>query len=428
MNMQLAKGVRDVPPAEKIVKNKVLESLQRIFEIYGFMPLETPIIERYETLAAKGGAEEGSDCLKETFQFTDQGNRKLGLRFELTTSLARYVTMDPTFKLPFKRYELGPVFRDGPIKLGRYREFWQCDVDTIGSSSMLAEAEIVALVKAFFDEWGLDIVLKINNRKLLNGILEQSGIKDVKEALISIDKLDKIGVKGVSDELLGRGYTKKQVEGLFTFLKPGVTLSEIASLITSTEGKAGLAELQELFGYLDALKITCYQLDISLARGQAYYTGTLFEPYLADPKDGEPKCSLAGGGRYDNMIGKFMGGERVIPAVGISFGIEPIMDVLKARKKVSAKSAVSAFVVPISTPIESLLVAQQLRDAGIGTDIATGKKGVSKNLEYAAALGIPYVVIVGEDEVAQKKVLLRNMDSGTQELLTVKDVIKKLKK
>ena len=428
MDMQLAKGVRDINPEEKLVKNQVLDSLRRIFELYGFGPLETPILERYETLAAKGGAEEGSDCLKETFQLTDQGNRKLGLRFELTTSLARYVAMNPTLKLPFKRYEMGQVFRDGPIKLGRYRELWQCDMDTVGSSSMLADAEIVAMVDAFFRYWDIGIVIKINNRKLLNGILEQAGIKEVKEALISIDKLDKIGVKGVSDELIGRGYTKKQTEQLFMFLKPGMTLSEIASLMTSTEGKQGLAELQELFSYLDALKIDCYQLDISLARGQAYYTGTVFEPYLKQPGEGEPKGSLAGGGRYDNMVGKFAGGDRVIPAVGGSFGIEPIMDVFKARKKIGAKSAAAALVVPISTPLESLVVAKQLREGGIGTDIATGKKGVSKNLEYASALGISYVVIVGEDEVKQKKVLLRDMQTGTQELLTVKDVIKRLTK
>ncbi|MBI2573151.1 histidine--tRNA ligase [Candidatus Woesearchaeota archaeon] len=427
MDMQLAKGVRDVAPAEKIVKNKVLESMQRIFELYGFMPLETPIMERFETLAAKGGAEEGSDCLKETFQLTDQGSRKLGLRFELTTSLARYVAMDPTLKLPFKRYEMGPVFRDGPIKLGRYREFWQCDIDTIGSSSMLADAEIVAMVKAFFDVWGLDIVLKINNRKLLNGILEQAGIKDVKEALISIDKLDKIGVKGVSDELIGRGYTKKQVEGLFIFLKPGLTLDEIAPLITSAEGKQGLAELQEVFGYLDDLKIDCYQLDISLARGQAYYTGTLFEPYLVDPKEGEPKCSLAGGGRYDNMIGKFAGGGRIIPAVGISFGIEPIMDVLRSRGKVGNITLTKVYVVPINTAQASFGIVQELRNAGVAADIALGKKGVSKHFEYANALGIPYVVIVGEDELKQKKVMLRNMTDGTEQLLALKDVVKKLK-
>ena len=427
MNMQLAKGVRDVPPEEKIVKNRVLESLQRIFELYGFMPLETPIIERYETLAAKGGAEEGSDCLKETFQFTDQGDRKLGLRFELTTSLGRYVSMNPSLKLPFKRYELGAVFRDGPIKLGRYREFWQCDIDTIGSSSMLADAEIVAMTNAFFEQWDLDIVIKINNRKLLNGILAQAGITEMKEALIAIDKLDKIGVKGVSDELMQRGYNKKQTEQLFSFLKPGITLAQLEPLMTNAEGKAGLAELKELFSYLDSLKINCYQLDISLARGQAYYTGTLFEPYLKDPQEGEPKGSLAGGGRYDDMIGKFAGGGRIIPAVGISFGIEPIMDVLRNRGKVNSTTLTKVYVVPINTTQASLGIVQELRAAGLSSDIALGKKGVSKHFEYANALGIPYVMIIGEDELKQKKVMLKDMNDGTEQLVTVKDAIKRLK-
>ncbi len=426
MNMQLAKGVRDIAPEEKIVKNQVITSLQKIFELYGFMPLETPIIERYETLAAKGGAEEGSDCLKETFQLTDQGKRQLGLRFELTTSLARYVAMNPTLKLPFKRYEMGQVFRDGPIKLGRYRELWQCDIDTVGASSMLADAEIVAMAAAFFAEWKLDVVIKINNRKLLNGIMEQAGIKELKEAIIAIDKLDKIGVSGVSEELAQRGYTQKQIDALFSLLEPGVSLATLGPKMTSVEGMQGLAEVQELLKYVEGLDVNVV-FDVSLARGQAYYTGTVFEAYLTKPGENEPKGSLAGGGRYDDMVGKFAGGGRVIPAVGISFGLEPIMDVLKARNKVALKTRTRALVLPINTQAESFSIVQTLRAKGIAADIALGKKGVSKNLEYASSLGIPYVVIVGEDELRAKKVLVRDMDSGEEKLLALDDAIKELR-
>ena len=426
MNMQLAKGVRDINPEEKIVKNQVITSLQKIFELYGFMPLETPIIERYETLAAKGGAEEGSDCLKETFQLTDQGKRQLGLRFELTTSLARYVAMNPTLKLPFKRYEMGQVFRDGPIKLGRYRELWQCDIDTVGASSMLADAEIVAMAAAFFAEWKLDVVIKINNRKLLNGIMEQAGIKELKEAIIAIDKLDKIGVSGVSEELAQRGYTQKQIDALFSLLEPGVSLAKLGPKMTSVEGMQGLAEIQELLKYVEGLDVNVV-FDVSLARGQAYYTGTVFEAYLAKPGENEPKGSLAGGGRYDDMVGKFAGGGRVIPAVGISFGLEPIMDVLKARNKVALKTRTRALVLPINTQGESFSIVQTLRAKGIAADLALGKKGVSKNLEYASSLGIPYVVIVGEDELRAKKVLVRDMDSGEEKLLALDDAIKELR-
>ena len=182
MKLQTAKGVQDVPPEEKIVKNKVVSALQETFEAYGFAPLETPLLERYETLASKFAAGEASDALKETFKLTDQGKRNLGLRFDLTVPLARFVAMNPTMKMPFKRYELGPVFRDGPIRAGRVRQFWQCDVDTIGSKSMLAEAEILALVQKAFRKLNLDVVVKVNNRKLLNGILNQVRIKNKEEA------------------------------------------------------------------------------------------------------------------------------------------------------------------------------------------------------------------------------------------------------
>ena len=214
MELQTARGVRDIPPEEKIVKNKVVDTLRNAFEVYGFSPLETPIIERYETLAAKGGAGTSSDVMKETFKFKDPGKRNLGLRFELTTSLARFIGMNPQMKMPFKRYEIGAVFRDGPIKLGRYRQFWQCDVDIVGSKSMLSDAEVLSVVQTVFDNLSLDIVIKVNNRKLLNGILTQAGIKKKEEAIIAVDKLDKIGVKGVSEELIQRGYKPKQIESI----------------------------------------------------------------------------------------------------------------------------------------------------------------------------------------------------------------------
>ncbi len=425
--MQLAKGVRDVEPSQMIIKNKVLTIMRDVFELYGFLPLETPIIERYETLAAKGGAEEDSDCLKETFKFQDQGKRNLALRFELTTSLARYLSCNPNTKLPFKRYEMGEVFRDGPIKLGRYRELWQCDIDTVGTNSMLADAEIATMANAFFTQANLDVYFKINNRKLLDGILEQAGIKETKEAIISIDKLDKIFEKGVREELLTRGYTQKQCDGIFELIRDGISLSELKEKITSEKGKEGISELEELFTYLKAQGITNYKFDVSLARGQAYYTGTVMEAYLKNPAEKEPKGSLAGGGRYDDMVGKFIGGGRNVPAVGISFGLEPIMDVLTNRDEGTLKSTTKILVIPINTISDCLAITEQLRRQGIPSEIAMGKKGISKNLEYAASLNIPFVAIVGEDELKAKKIKLRNMISGSEELLTVAELIKELK-
>ncbi|MBT5924490.1 histidine--tRNA ligase, partial [Candidatus Woesearchaeota archaeon] len=389
---------------------------------YGFLPLETPIIERFETLAAKGGAGTASDALKETFTFQDQGKRKLGLRFELTTSLARYVTQNPTLKLPFKRYEMGPVFRDGPIKLGRYRQFWQCDVDTIGTASMLADAEIVSLAQTFFNFWNLNVVIKVNNRKLLNGILTQAGIKNKENALIAIDKLEKIGIPGVKKELQERKYTAVQIKKVLSCIQENITLPQLQKIMTDEEGKEGIEELKELFSYCKLLGVKNAMFDMSMVRGLSYYTGTVFEVFL---KKGKVTSSLAGGGRYDNMIGNFMGGNRIVPAVGIAFGIAPIMDVLK-EKETKTESIAKVYIIPINTVKESLKIAQTLRDKGINTDFALGKKGVSKNLQYANALRIPYTIIIGEDEVKKGKVTLRNMVSGNETLLTLSEVITQL--
>ena len=424
MELQTAKGVRDIPPEEKALKNKVVQTLTQVFELYGFAPLETPILERYETLAAKFAAGEASDALKETFRLKDQGDRELGLRFDLTVPLARFIAMNPTLKMPFKRYELGPVFRDGPIKLGRYRQFWQCDVDIIGSNSMLADAEVLAVVNAAFRKLKLDVVIKVNNRKILNGILAQAGITDKESAIIAIDKLDKIGKEGVTQELKVRGYANSQIERLFSLIKEGVTVKELKNKLTNPEGTAGITQLEELFGYLAELGVKNAVFDVSLARGLAYYTGTVLEAYL---KKGKITSSLAAGGRWDTMIGSFIGGNREIPAVGVAFGLEPIMDTLRLEGKVPGTPPAQVYVLPINTPKESLQIVQQLREQGISASISLGKKGVSKNLEYASSLGIPYVLIIGEDELKRNKVLLREMQTGTEQLLAVREVVNRLK-
>src|SRR3989338_2193389 len=375
MEIQTAKGVRDIPPEEKIIKNKIVDTLKEVFELYGFSPLETPILERLETLSSKFAAGEASDALKETFKLKDQGDRDLGMRFDLTVPLARFIAMNPNLKMPFKRYEVGTVFRDGSIKLGRYRELWQCDVDTIGSKSMLADAEVLAVVDAVFAQLELPIVIKVNNRKLLNGILEQAGITKKEEAIIAIDKLDKIGKKGVAEELLQRGFSKKQIEAMFEFIAEGVMLEDLKSKITAAEGVEGIKELEEVFLYLNEMGITSTVFEVSLARGLAYYTGTVDEAFL---KDGQIKSSLAGGGRWDGMIGKFMGGGREAAAGGIVFGLEASMDTLKLQNKVGGKTAVKVFVVPLGTVAESLKIVQELRKSGVNTGFSLGMKGMSK--------------------------------------------------
>lgn len=424
MNLQNAKGTQDIPPEEKALKNKLVDTLQKVFSLYGFYPLETPLLERYETLATKFAAGEASDALKEIFKLKDQGDRDLGLRFDLTVPLARYVAMNPNLKMPFKRYEVGPVFRDGPIKAGRMRQFWQCDFDIVGSSSMLADAECLAVLETGFNQLGLDVIIKVNNRKLLNGILEQVGITDKETALISIDKLDKIGEKGVTEELKERGFNSKQIKALFNLINPEQTLSTLKEVITVEEGIEGLNELTELFQYAEKMDLKKLKFIVSLARGLAYYTGTVFEVYA---QQSQITSSLAGGGRWDNMIGNFMGKNTLVPALGGSFGLVPIIEVLKEKGKISTGNLTQVYIIPINTINESLALVQELRTAGISTELSLGKKGVSKNLEYASSLKIPYVIIIGEQELQKNKVLLRDMQSGTETLLSVKDVVKKLK-
>lgn len=423
MELQNAKGVKDLTPEEKILKNKVVNTISKAFELYGFAPLETPILERFETLAAKYGAGAESDVLKETFKLQDQGGRQLGLRFEMTTSLARFVAQNPTLKLPFKVYQVGPVFRDGPIKAGREREFWQADADTLGTNSMLAEAEQIALLCDVFRELKFKFVIKLNNRKILNGILKQSGISEVREALIAIDKMDKIGKSGVAEELKQRKYSKAQIDKVFALLTAGATLSSLQKKITDSEGLQGLAELDELLGYLKIMGVKEVEFDLSLARGQAYYTGTVIEAYL---KNSAVTSSIAAGGRYDQMVGNFMGGGREIPAVGVSFGITPIMEQMKAQNKMEEKTPAKVLVIPINTVSQSLEIVQELRKNDVAADFALGKKGVSKNLEYANAFNIQYVAIIGEEELKKKKILLKDMVSGTEQMLSMKDLVKKL--
>ncbi|MBU1203678.1 MAG: histidine--tRNA ligase, partial [Nanoarchaeota archaeon] len=318
MKLETAKGMRDIPPEEKILQQEVVDKIRGIFERYGFSPLETPVVERWDVLSSKYAG--GSEILKETFKFKDQGKRELGLKYDLTVPFARFIGMNPNLKLPFKRYQIEKVFRDGPIKLGRYREFWQCDVDIAGSSNILADAEIVNLIVDVFKELGLKVIVKVNNRKLLNSILDYVGVKKEKweDVIISIDKLEKIGAVGVKKELEEKNVDASIVKKLVWILKLE-SLGDIQKVIGDCEG---IKELEELFGYVGSKNVI---FDACLARGLSYYTGTVFEAFL---KDSNIDSSVAGGGRYDEMIGNFVGGSRKIAAVGVSFGLSVIMKAL----------------------------------------------------------------------------------------------------
>lgn len=428
MKLETAKGVRDFPAQEKIIRNSMLKAIAKCFERFGFNPLETPLIERYEVLSAKFAAGETSDAIKEIFTFEDQGKRKLGLRFDLTLPLSRYVAMNPTMKMPFKRYELGRVYRDGPIKLGRYREFWQCDADIVGVKGMKAEVELILLALDVFEKLKLDAYIEVNNRKLLNGILDSLGITSNHDQVIMIlDKLNKIGLAGVEKELFEMGILRDKTKELTDIFDiRGTTnqiLKKLESRLQNEEGIEGVKELRLIFASLEKHSDRV-KLNISLARGLSYYTGTVFEGFL---KSNKIRSSICGGGRYDNMIGLFAN-NKDFPAVGISFGIEPITEFVKISKKGLKKTVTKVFVIPINTYEESSEIVQRLRKEGINSEIDLMDRGLSKNLSYANSFDIPFVVIVGEEELKQEKVKLRDTRTGKEELLTLEEAIKKLKK
>jgi histidyl-tRNA synthetase len=414
MELQLPRGMRDFPPEEKILRDEVISVLKGIFELYGFSPLETPVVERWEVLSAKYSG--GEEILKETFKLTDQGGRQLGLRYDLTVPLARFVGMNPTIKRPFKRYQIGTVYRDGPIKKGRTREFYQCDADIVGSSSPLADAECVQLALDVFEKLGIDVEVKINNRKVLYELAQAAEIPEelTEAAILSLDKLEKIGPDGVLREMIERGIARVSAERFLSGAQDREALKK----------GEGYRELEPV---LSALRDPRVVWTPSLARGLSYYTGTIYEVYA---KNSSVTGSLAAGGRYDNMIGQFLGGSEKIPAVGISFGLEPILEVLKEKhpNRIMRKMVTQVYVIPFKTLLaEGRAICQQLRRAGIKTDMDFSAKGISDGLKYANAYEIPFVVIVGPDEVAAGKVKLRDMRSGEEKLLTVDEVPHQIK-
>ncbi len=419
-----ARGMRDFLPEDSIMRQGIIDTLRRIFEKYGYSPLETPAIERYDVLSAKFAG--GAEILREVFRLQDQGGRELALRYDLTVPMCKVVGMNPNIPKPFKRYQIQPVWRDGPVKLGRYREFLQCDVDIVGTKSMLADAEILSIANEVFETLGLGVVIRVNNRKLLNGVLDYAGIKKNKmDAILSIDKLEKFGIKTVKEELETKNFEKGQIERLMKILKTRgkneEILNKVGKIIKSREGREGADELKELLEYCELMGLEI-QIDISLARGLEYYTGPVYEVYL---KKSKVTSSVAGGGRYDRMIGMFIGrGE--YPATGISFGLEPIIEAMKERKREKVRTVTQVLVIPIKTLKESIKIAKTLRRLGVKSEIDLMGRGISNNLNYANSMGIPYVVFVGKQELAKKRLKLRDMRTGKEILLKTEEIPKKI--
>ncbi|MFP4111437.1 MAG: histidine--tRNA ligase [Candidatus Woesearchaeota archaeon] len=430
MKLTLPKGTRDSLPEEKIGKQKLMDDLKTIFELYGYSPIDTPVIERFDVLASKYAG--GAEILKETFKLSDQGKRELGLRYDLTVPFARVVGMNPDLKMPFKRYQIDKVWRDGPVGLGRYREFWQCDVDLVGTKSMMADAEVLAIAKKAMESFGLKCRINVNNRKVLNGLLGSFGVKTRDEKIdiiLTIDKIKKISDKEFAKELSLKGLDSKQIKKIKEiFSIEGSNkkkLEAVSKEITDQEGKEGVKELEELFGLLDSYGITNYDLELSLSRGLAFYTGTVFETFLVN---NEIKSAVASGGRYDDIIPKFLDSKMDFPAVGISFGLNRIYDALKDKEKAAKKTVTKVFVVPIGLDKKAISIVEKLRESGINSEIDLTGRGISKNLKYANSKGIPYVLIVGENELKESKFKLKDMISGEEKTLSLDSIISKIKK
>ncbi|QLJ52632.1 MAG: Histidyl-tRNA synthetase [Candidatus Fermentimicrarchaeum limneticum] len=420
------KGMRDLKSDEMKVRERMMERMKGVFRLYGFVPLETPALENWEVLSAKGAG--GEEILNETYNFEDKGGRRIGLRYDLTVPLARFVAMSPSMPLPFKRYQIGSVWRYGDVARGRLREFWQADVDIVGSESMLADAEVIACTIDVFRALGFkNFTVRLNNRKILSAMMAFAGVEGgrVDDAFRAIDKLEKVGREKVLEELsqrgVGEGASGKLMELLSLEGSPKELLGKAEKLIGKAEdGKQGIGELKELLSYLEKMGVEKnVKVDFSLARGMEYYTGPIFEVFFS-----KEVGSLAGGGRYDRMIGLFLGKE--IAATGISFGIERIAEVLEGGEKKADKSVFIACV-DESLIGEAVGMARKFRENGIPAMVDLRKRSLAKQLGYADSLNVSYVVIIGKNELKEGKVKLRDFGSGEEKLLTADECIKLIK-
>lgn len=425
MELRNVKGTTDYSPKEQYIRNYISDTLKSVFEKYGFKPLQTPLLCYYDLLALK--YDEDNDILKEVYKVTDQGNRNLALRYDLTVPFAKYIAMNPNTRLPFKRYEIGEVFRNGPVKLGRDREFIQCDVDSVGIEGQLVEAEFVALYVEAYKKLGIDVVIKYNNRKFLSGIIVEAGISEelVTDTITIIDKFEKMTRPELEKEFQKIGLNNEQIEKLFMYLN--MNADELIKIENSNETLAeGIQELETLKQYISELGLLEYvQFSPSLARGQEYYTGTVYEVYV---KDGSITSSIGGGGRYDKMITDFIGNGMKYPAVGVSFGLNVIYEILKDRKEFSEKALTDIFIIPMGTEIQCLKIAQDLRNAGYKVEVEMKSKKMKKALDYANNENIPYVLILGEDELSNNCITLKDMNNKTQEQINLDNLTEKIKK
>ena len=425
IELKNVKGTYDYLPEQQKIRNYINDTLKEVFEKYGYQPLETPILCYYDLLAGK--YDESNDILNEIYKLTDQGDRKLGLRYDLTVPFAKCIAITKDLRLPFKRYEIGRVFRDGPVKTGRDREFIQCDVDVVGISGQMIEAEIISLFLDGCDKLDIDVLIKYNSRNLMSGLIKEQNIADelVSSVITIIDKLEKISEDEIIEEFNKIGVSQQTALNLLNIFK--LNINELNKLYENTNNeliKKGLEEIKELESYIVKLGIQDKTKFVAtLARGQEYYTGNVFEAYSK-----ELTCSIGGGGRYDNMITDFINDGNEYPAVGISFGLSAIYEILRKREQFKNKSLIDIYVIPMNTKKESLILANNLRKLGYKVDIEMNDRKLKKSFEFANRENIPYVIVLGEDEVNNNYFNLKNMITGEQEKIDINDLeqIKKI--
>ncbi|WP_313770668.1 histidine--tRNA ligase [Bacillus sp. S/N-304-OC-R1] len=418
MDYQNVKGTQDYLPNEEIVRRNIRRTLEDVFIQYGYNPLETPILNYTELLASKYGG--GAEILEEMYTLTDRGERDLALRYDLTIPFAKVVAMNPTLRMPFKRYEIGKVFRDGPIKAGRFREFTQCDVDIAGVKSQIAEAELMMMALDIFRKLGLKVMIQYNNRKLLMGMLEVFNTEDdkINKVVLILDKLEKVGLEAVTSELNEQGLSASSIQSIKQFLndKNNNNYSYFEPFAKQNKQvQQGLEELKELETYLAFLGVNgqCV-FNPFLARGLEIYTGTIYEVFLTDKII---KSSIGSGGRYDNAIGGLMGTNEKFSTVGISFGLDVIYTAIQLSKgNTLEKSNVDFYIIPINTQKESLLAACYLREQGYTVELEMGNKKLGKALDKANKEKVRNVIIIGEEEVRNNQLKIKDMLTGDEKI------------
>lgn len=420
MKFATPRGMRDWPPAEAAKLNRVLDTVRSVFERYGFAPLETPAVENFELFAAKGGV--GGAVRDEIYCFKDKSGRELALRFEFTASLARFILNNPNIPKPFKRWQTGLVWRYNEPQALRYREFWQADIDIVGTTSPLADAECLAATVDALCAIGFEkFVIRISNRKLTETVLGKLGVPKGKmfDIFRTIDKRSKLSDTEIRKEFKQRGLDAKTIDKIFEFIDLCGGPDVLEKIKKKFGNVAGLDELAELFKLTGQLGINKWlALDMSLVRGLDYYTGLVFEVAIGDKKIG-----AGGGGRYDNLI-KSLGGLD-LPATGISLGISRILGIADELGLLEDRPPAKLFVAPVGDAVraEALKIVKQLRDKGVSCETDLLDRKLAKQLEYAAALKIPFVAIVGPEELKKNAVKLRDMGSGSERVVKVSEVL-----